>query len=153
MKLFLFCLLTSTLLCVSSGKVHAQSNEKAVLQVVHDFFATMEAGDSTAFRALFLPNAMIYTVREQDGIPVLTNRLASKDKFRPGTVIKERMKAEGVVVNVNGNMAQVWAPYNLWINDKYSHCGVDVFTLIETTSGWRIATLSYTIEKSGCNLP
>ena len=110
-------------------------------------------GDTTAFRSLFLPNAMIYTVREKDGQPVTAGRSPFTDTFRPGTVIKEEMKGTGVDVQVHGNMAQVWAPYNLWVNGTFSHCGIDVFTLIKNSRGWRIATVSYTIEKEGCEVP
>ncbi len=131
---------------------YAQSEKQEVLQVAQSFFDALEQGDTTAFRAIFLPNAMIYTVREKEGQVVMASRSPFTDTFRAGSVIKERMKDTGVEVQVHGNMAQVWAPYNLWVNDVFSHCGVDVFTLIKTTSGWRIAALSYTIEKDGCDL-
>lgn len=100
-----------------------------------------------------MPNAMIYTVREKDGQPMSASRSPFTDTFRADTNIKERMKDKGVQLQVHGNIAQVWAPYNLWVNDTFSHCGVDVFTLIKTASGWRIAALSYTIEKEGCDFP
>jgi hypothetical protein len=44
----------------------------------------------------------------------------------------------------------VWAPYDLWVNKKFSHCGVDVFTLIKTNQGWKIASLVYTVEPDAC---
>lgn len=132
---------------------YAQDIRKEPLQVAHNFFAALEKGDSTSFRALFVPNAMVYTVREKDGLPVVGSRSPFKDSFRPGTVIKERMKATGVEARVHGQMAVLWVPYNLWVNDVFSHCGIDVFTLVNTTEGWRIASLSYSIEKEGCEIP
>lgn len=111
----------------------------------------IEQGDTTAFRALFMPNAMIYTVREKNGEVVSTSRSPFTDTFRADTKIKERMKDRGVEVQVHDNIAQVWAPYDLWVNSTFSHCGIDVFTLIKTALGWRIAALSYTIEKTGCS--
>ncbi|HEV7351180.1 nuclear transport factor 2 family protein [Telluribacter sp.] len=136
-----------------SGSAYAQDARKEALQVAHDLFAAMEKSDTTAFRKLFLPDAMVYTVREKEGQPILASRSPFTDKFRPGTVIKERMKATGVEVQVQGRMAVVWAPYDLWVNDVFSHCGVDVFTLIKTSEGWRIASLSYTLEQKGCEVP
>ncbi|MGC5198558.1 nuclear transport factor 2 family protein, partial [Aphanothece microscopica] len=121
----------------------AQNQEKEALKVAEDFFEALEKADTTAFYGLFLPKAMVYTVRETNGQPVLGSRSPFSDKFRPGTVIKERMKDTGVEVHVHGRMAVVWAPYNLWVNDVFSHCGVDVFNLIRTDSGWKIASLSY----------
>lgn len=131
----------------------AQDAKKEVMKVAQAFMDAIGQGDTASFRSLFLPNAMIYTVREKDGQPVTASRSPFTDTFRPGTVIKEQMKATGVDVQVHGNMAQVWAPYDLWINGTFSHCGVDVFTLIKTRQGWRIATVSYTIEKEGCEVP
>ena len=131
----------------------AQDSKHEVLQVAQTFMDALGRGDTTAFRSVFLPNAMIYTVREKDGISVTTSRSPFADTFRPGTVIKEQMKSIGVEVQIHGNMAQVWAPYDLWINGTFSHCGIDVFTLLRTRKGWRIATLSYTIEKEGCEVP
>lgn len=140
------------LLCASKQS-YAQNEKMEVLEVAQHLLDAIEKGDTTAFRSLFLPNAMIYTVREKEGQPATASRSPFTDTFRAGTKIKERMKDKGVEVQVHGNIAQAWAPYNLWVNDKFSHCGVDVFTLLKTTAGWRIAVLSYTIEKEGCDLP
>jgi len=136
-----------------ASPTYAQDSQKEVLQVAQNLLDAIGRGDTTAFRSLFLPNAMIYTVREKDGQPITTSRSPLTDAFRPGTVVKEEMKDSGVNVQVHGNMAQVWAPYNLWINGSFSHCGIDVFTLLKTTHGWRIVALSYTIEKEGCEVP
>ena len=136
-----------------SEYAYAQDEKEEVLTVAQNLLDAIEKGDTTAFRAVFMPTAMIYTVREKEGQLVSASRSPFTDTFRAGTNIKERMKDEGVEVQVHGNMGHVWAPYNLWINDAFSHCGVDVFTLIKTDSGWRIAALSYTIEKAGCGSP
>lgn len=140
-------------LCTTAFSARAQDSEKEVLLVAQALLTAIEKGDTTSFRSLFMPNGMIYTVREKDGQPLAASRSPFTDTFRAGTVVKERMKATGVTVQVHGHMAQVWAPYDLWVNDTFSHCGIDVFTLIQTARGWRIATLSYTIEKEGCEVP
>ncbi|MPR35061.1 nuclear transport factor 2 family protein [Salmonirosea aquatica] len=136
-----------------ASPAHAQDSKNEVLQVAQDLLDAIGKGDTAAFRSLFLPHAMIYTVREKDGQTVTASRSPFAATFRPGTVVKEEMKDHGVDVRVQGNMAQVWAPYNLWVNGTFSHCGVDVFTLLKTNEGWRIAALSYTIEKEGCEVP
>jgi hypothetical protein len=47
---------------------------------------------------------------------------------------------------MQGRIATVWAPYDFWIDGKFSHCGVDAFDLIKTDKGWRIAGGAYTVE-------
>jgi hypothetical protein len=48
---------------------------------------------------------------------------------------------------VQDRVAQVWVPYDLYIGDKWSHCGVDTFTLMNVDGRWRVASLIYTIEQ------
>ena len=50
-------------------------------------------------------------------------------------------------VRVNGPLAMVWYPYDLYVDGKWSHCGVDVFTMIRTEGRWRIATMSWSAEQ------
>jgi hypothetical protein len=71
-------------------------------------------------------------------------------KFDAKSIVKERMREQDTRVEVHERIAMVWAPYDLWVNEKYSHCGVDVFTLLKTEEGWKIASIAYTIEKKGC---
>ena len=47
----------------------------------------------------------------------------------------------------DGNIASVWAPYDFYLNDKFSHCGVDLFYLVKEEGTWKIAHFGYTIVK------
>jgi len=49
-------------------------------------------------------------------------------------------------VRVHGSIATVWAPYDFWVDGKFSHCGVDAFDLIKTPDGWKIAGGVFTME-------
>ncbi len=153
MRITLPATIVYLILMGASEHSYAQNEKKEVLQVAQQLLDAIEKGDTTSFRSLFLPNAMIYTVREKDGQTVTASRSPFADTFRADTRIIERMKEKGVEVQVHGDIAQVWAPYNLWVNEAFSHCGIDVFTLLKTAAGWRIAVLSYSIEKEGCDLP
>jgi hypothetical protein len=41
----------------------------------------------------------------------------------------------------------VWLPYDLYLDGKWSHCGVDVFTLVRQEGAWRIATMAWSAEQ------
>ena len=57
-------------------------------------------------------------------------------------------------IQIDGNMAQAWAPYAFYVGKKFSHCGVDAFQLFKSTDGvWRIFHLADTRQKDGCNVP
>ena len=50
-------------------------------------------------------------------------------------------------VRIAGTIAVVWLPYDLYVDRAWSHCGVDVFTLVLVGDRWRIANLTYSIEQ------
>jgi hypothetical protein len=44
----------------------------------------------------------------------------------------------------------VHAPYDFHIDGKFSHCGTDVFTLVRAKGEWRIVSIVYTVQRTGC---
>ena len=50
----------------------------------------------------------------------------------------------------HGSVAVLWADYDFHLNGKFSHCGIDSFTLLKTTAGWKIAAVADTRETTGC---
>ena len=69
-------------------------------------------------------------------------------RFDPERVIHER--ALDYHIKIHGEIAVAWVPYILDINQNFSHCGIDVFTLLRITSGWKIVNVSFSIEPDGC---
>lgn len=128
----------------------AQGEQKEVMHVVQQFFQAMEKNDSVAFRNVFLPDAYNYYVRKNQDSVSTGSRPALDFKFNKDRIIKERFRDKTVEIQVSMNIAMVWGTYDLWVNDKFSHCGTDVFTLLKTEDGWKISSLSFSIEKDTC---
>ncbi len=108
----------------------------------------MSSHDRAAARQLFTTDAMLFSVRP-DGTAVelphekWIERLgSSKDAWL------ERIWNPTVLVH--DSVAVVWAEYDFHLNGKFSHCGIDSFTLLKTGAGWKIATIADTHETSGC---
>eukprot|EP01037_Dinobryon_pediforme_P016381 gene16381-16559_t len=53
-------------------------------------------------------------------------------------------------IKIDGDLASVWAPYQFYLGDKFSHCGVDVFSLLKTAEGWKIIYIVDTRRKDNC---
>jgi hypothetical protein len=121
-----------------------------VLQLVNQFFDSMEKNDSAKFRSVFLPQAYHYYIQEKQDSIWVGGRPSLSSKLSPERIIKERLIDSGVTVQIHKRIAMVWGPYNLWVNNKFSHCGVDVFTLLKTKAGWKIASLAFSMETEGC---
>jgi len=50
-------------------------------------------------------------------------------------------------VLVSGPIAMVWYPYDFYTDGEWSHCGIDIFNLVRTNEGWRIATMLWNTEQ------
>ena len=131
--------------------------KNAVMKPINQLFIGMKLGDSAMVHSSFTKQISMATVSVKEGKPVISHE-SSLDGF---------LKAVGTIhgdvwneviwdtqIQVDGNMAQAWAPYAFYVGNKFSHCGVDAFQLFKGTDGnWKIFHLSDTRQKEGCNVP
>ena len=47
-------------------------------------------------------------------------------------------------VKVAGDLATIWTPYDFYVGSEFSHCGIDVATLMRRDNGWTITNLDWT---------
>ena len=143
-----------TILCAIASvscAVEAQTPRDSVIATVQEFFRTMEANDATGAARILTPDGLAYATQSRgDSVIVRSRSFQSHlDRLREGRdVILERMW--NPVVQVHQTVAMVWTPYDLYVNGKFSHCGIDVFTLVKERDGWKVANVSYTVEPTGC---
>ena len=128
---------------IPMSRAIAQSGDQraAVLAVVDSALAAVSRADQAAFADLMIPEAVVMPTQAGQYF-VLTREEIRAQKFPP---FIER--GFDPVVQMSGPLASVWLPYDLYIDGKWSHCGVDQFTLLWTGETWRIAFMSWTIEQ------
>ncbi len=146
----IYLLIYLMLLFVFPALAQSTNEKKEVLRIAQQFFIALEKQDSLAFKNIFLTDAYNYYVGVENDSVRTGGQPSVRYRFRADRIIKERMREAQVSMQIHERIAMIWAPYDLWVNDKYSHCGVDVFTLLKTQKGWKIASLAYSIEKNGC---
>lgn len=56
----------------------------------------------------------------------------------------------GYKVEIDGNLAHVWTPYEFWFNENFSHCGANSFTLARFDDGWKIIHIIDSRRKENC---
>jgi hypothetical protein len=124
----------------------------AVIQVIDRFMATVTSGDTVGFEALFLPSARIYVQRRgPDGSRTFSERPAApraSGSANPSPPVREFYWKPKVLIQ--DGIAVVWTPYQFDRDGKRSHCGIDVFNLVQVDGEWRIASVMYTVEPQGC---
>lgn len=149
MKSFLLTILILTIVtCVPQET--EKPEEKAVREIVNQFFLSLGKQDSVLYKSIMFTNAQIWVVRRQDDSLKISMRTFGEDirRFNPRRIIDERPLSWEI--KIHKDIAMAWVPYELSINGKFSHCGVDVFTLLKTDTGWRIVNCSYSVEPDGC---
>jgi hypothetical protein len=126
----------------------AEPARAAVLAVVQKFFDGMTAADAEASRATLLADGQYYSLRSDLKGVVLRRR--THEEYLAGLgKAKERLleRIWDPKVTVQDRIATVWAPYDFHRDGKFSHGGVDVFTLVRTEDGWKIAGLVFTVDQ------
>ena len=117
----------------------------AVLAVVDSALSAITAGNFAGLADLMLPEAQIYSARVREG-QSYRMRTAAQDRTNPPSM-KFVERGFDPEVRVAGPVAVVWLPYDIYAGGVWSHCGVDVFTLVQAKSSWRIANLTYSVEQ------
>ena len=138
----------------TSPLLWAQTNaETDVMAVVHRLFEGMRQGDSTMVRSVFHPNAQAATTflgRDQKPITHTdTPQSFIEAVGKPKTAVWDE-RIYHPEVRVGGTLATVWARYEFYLGDKFSHCGYDAFQMVNTDRGWKVLFLSDTRQMSGC---
>jgi hypothetical protein len=123
----------------------------SVVAVVNEFFRAMEKNDSAAASRTVHGQGTSYSFRVRGDSS--TMRVEGLSQFPSMLARNQRKYIERMwepTVHVHGPIAVVWTPYDFHIDGKFSHCGVDAFTVARLADGWRIVNITYTTEQTGC---
>lgn len=148
-KLLLFILITLSLEAFAQKK-HTQE-EKEILLKVQQFFDALEKQDTVLFKSILLMDGQTWAISEKENTVKYSMRQfrdIMKTFINPARIIQERMLSSEI--KIHDRIAMAWVPYTLDISGKFSHCGIDIFTMLKTSEGWKIASAAYTVEPDGC---
>ncbi len=147
-------LIICVLFLVVSTVFSQNKSEIAVKQSIETFFEGFHKGDS------ILMNSVIY-----GKFPTQTTfkNKAGKDMISSGNINdllkaiasrtpeqKWEEKILGYQIQIDGNLAHVWTPYEFWFNGKFSHCGVNSFQLFDDNGQWKIIYLVDSRRTEAC---
>ena len=130
------------------------NDQEQIMMTVMRVFEGMRLSDSNRIKPLFTSTCRLFTAATSaNGTPTLMEESIASFIQSVGTARKELIdeRIMKYKVDIDGMLAQVWADYNLYIDNKFYHCGVDVFQLYKSTTGWKIFELADTRRKTGCN--
>lgn len=129
-------------------------SERDAKQLIDTFFDGFHKGDTLIMKSVMvenLPNQTVFTSKEGKA-HVMDGNISEFLKAignRPSDQVWEE-KLLDYIVQIDGNLAHVWTPYEFWFNGNFSHCGANAFTLAKTDDGWKIVHLIDSRRREGC---
>ncbi|MBK0377889.1 nuclear transport factor 2 family protein [Mucilaginibacter segetis] len=145
--------LLSILLIALTFPAFCQTDTDAIKQTINTMFDAMRKGDSTLLKSAFADGLVFQSVgTKKDGSTFLENEKPDSFINAVGTPHKD-VWDERITwgsIKIDGPLASVWTPYKFYLDNKFSHCGVDFFQLMKTTEGWKIIYIVDTRRTNNC---
>lgn len=143
------------LVAALSFNINAQSSEEAeVKSTIVNFFDAFHKQDSTAMRSMVTSDITLQSIfTNREGKTILNKSEFDAFVTSIASIPKERAFQEKLIdfsIQVDGEMANAWTPYEFWIDKKFSHCGVNSFQLMKVDNEWKIIYLVDTRRRDNC---
>ena len=120
----------------------AQENPKEVVEV---FFEAFHKHDTVKLKDLCHVDLIFQTVtntKEGSRLKTETKEVFFKSISSIPNHINFFEKITDYKVQIDGNMAHVWTPYEFYVKGQLSHIGVNSFTMVKEPNGeWKIVHL------------
>ena len=130
---------------------HEDVEVAAVMKLIDALFAAFEAGDPSAVLAQVYPDGRVTAVGQRaDGANGLRqqNWTQFAGRIKPDATFQERITDPAI--DVDGDIAMVWAPFVVRIAGKVGNCGFDHFDLVRENGAWKVMNLTFSSRTTGC---
>lgn len=141
--LTLTCLVSNAAAWAETAKPN--SDQAAIIAAAEELFAAVAAHDGTRLRQVLLPEAVFVVLdSSKPAEPVHTSTATAfieAIEKNPASLTERMWDPQ---VQVDGDLAALWAPYDVHRDGKLSHCGYDAFHFVRQEGRWKMAVVSYT---------
>jgi hypothetical protein len=125
-------------------------DEQAVLVPINLLFAALQAGDSAAVMRLVYADGRVTA----NGVLPSGTGLRQESfaqfaaRMKPGEGFEESISDPAI--EVDGDIAMVWAPFVVRVGGKVSNCGFDHFDLVRANGAWKVMNITFSSRTTGC---
>ena len=128
------------------------TEEAQVMAPVTALLAGISARDAAAIgRALRADATATAAAEKPDGTRTVTHSTRAEllARFAPGPERYDE-RLHDPAIEVDGDIAMVWAPYTFTINGTLHHCGYDHFDLVREGGRWLVQNITWSSRTTGC---
>jgi hypothetical protein len=132
----------SVLFCLIFFNAKSQTSS----EVIDQFFQALNAKDQVTLKRLCLEDMQIHSLSLKPDRTLSSQSIkdfTDQIQFMPEevTILEEIHSKEAIETD---DLAQYTLAYSFYVNDKLSHSGTNVITLIKTKEGWKISYVADT---------
>ncbi len=113
---------------------------QAIQSVVDALFDGMREKDAAKIERQFHTDARLGNLAAGD----FARRVSESEAYLDEVTFDE-------TILIDGDLAMAWTPYNLFVDEQFHHCGVDLFVMKRTEGRWLISQLEDTRRTEGCD--
>jgi hypothetical protein len=127
-----------------------EGDAAAVLAPINAAFAAFEAGDAPALLRNVYPEGRVTATGTRATSSGLRQQSWTEfaQRLQPGSGFQERISDPAI--EIDGDVAMVWAPFVVRVGGKVSNCGYDHFDLVRDNGTWKIMNLTFSSRTTGC---
>jgi hypothetical protein len=121
-----------------------------VLAPIRQLFSAFAAGDGQAVLRLVYPDGRVTATGVRSTSSGLRQQSWSEfaQGLKPDAPFTETISDPAI--EVDGDIAMVWAPFVVRIGGKVANCGVDHFDMVKDNGAWKVMNLTFSSRTSGC---
>ncbi len=138
------------------SQANAQSSDSVITKTINKLFSAMKMANDSLILDCFSNNARLQSItRSADDKNVIVNTFLPKDFAtnvikRPQGSYDERIIGNDLSIKNDGELTMAWVPYVFYLDGKFSHCGVDLFSFIQDHGEYKISNLVFNMRKTEC---
>lgn len=126
------------------------AQEKEIKQSISVYFEGLQSADTLKIQSVCHKEMKLQSVMEKNAIGTLSFETNSAF-YKSIASIPKNLKIEERIldykIQIDNSMAQVWTPYEFYIDGKLSHIGTNSFTLLLENNIWKIVHIIDTRRK------
>ena len=122
-----------------------------VMETTYRLFNAMYERDVAALAELLHPRAIIVGIAPGGEAQVRTVEEWLRMMGQSREVLEERI--QGARVEIDGDLATLWAPYDFYRDGRFSHCGTDAFQFVRQNGAWKLIAVTFTRRTTQCGGP
>ncbi|MDR7371700.1 nuclear transport factor 2 family protein [Flavobacterium aquidurense] len=138
-------------LCFLFFGLCSNAQKQDVQKTIEYFFEGFHQKDTSKIKSVCAENMILQSISESVSKGNKLSDEAAKEFYKSIASIPSSMKFHekilSYIIQIDGTMAHVWAPYEFYLNNKLSHSGVNTFTLFKEKDSWKIIYLIDTRRK------